>query len=89
MSQMFLVNTSHILSSAWKLVQYFVDDRVKAKLKFLSKADLHVLHDFIDRSLLPPELGGTRSEPVLSTRSGNQSIKIVYQTPCAMTACWQ
>lgn len=53
----------------------FVDDRVKAKIRFLRKADFHILHEFVDRDQLPESLGGKSKEKLLSDKQG-KSIQI-------------
>ena len=67
---MFLVNIPLVFAAVWRVLQMFVDDRVKAKIRFLRKADLGTLHEFIDRDLLPENLGGKFSGRVLSDKTG-------------------
>eukprot|EP00891_Asterochloris_glomerata_P002496 jgi/Astpho2/2496/Aster-x0537 len=70
MTRMFLVNIPLVFAAVWRVLQMFVDDRVKAKIRFLRKADLGTLHEFIDRDLLPENLGGKFSGRVLSDKTG-------------------
>ncbi|DBB03850.1 hypothetical protein WJX77_000741 [Trebouxia sp. C0004] len=70
MSHMFLVNIPLMFAAVWKVLQMFVDDRVKAKIRFLRKADFHILHEFVDRDSLPESLGGKAKEKVLSDKQG-------------------
>lgn len=67
---MFLVNIPFMFAAVWKVLQIFVDDRVKAKIRFLRKADLHTLHEFVDRDILPESLGGKVKGKVLSDSHG-------------------
>ena len=70
MSRMFLVNIPLMFAAVWKVLQMFVDDRVKAKIRFLRKADFHILHEFVDRDSLPESLGGKAKEKLLSDKQG-------------------
>ena len=70
MSRMFLVNIPLMFAAVWKVLQMFVDDRVKAKIRFLRKADFHILHEFVDRDQLPESLGGKAKEKLLSNKQG-------------------
>lgn len=67
---MFLVNIPLMFAAVWKVLQMFVDDRVKAKIRFLRKADFHILHEFVDREQLPHSLGGKAKEKLLSDKQG-------------------
>ena len=67
---MFLVNIPLMFAAVWKVLQMFVDDRVKAKIRFLRKADFHILHEFVDRDQLPESLGGKATEKLLSDKLG-------------------
>lgn len=70
---MFLVNIPFMFAAVWKVLQIFVDDRVKAKIRFLRKADFHILHEFVDRDILPESLGGKVKGKVLSDKQGKQA----------------
>jgi len=70
MSRMFLVNIPLMFAAVWRVLQMFVDDRVKAKIRFLRKADFHILHEFVDRDSLPESLGGKAKEKLLSDKQG-------------------
>ena len=70
MSRMFLVNIPLMFAAVWRVLQMFVDDRVKAKIRFLRKADFHILHEFVDRDQLPESLGGKAKEKLLSDKQG-------------------
>lgn len=70
MTRMFLVNIPMVFAAVWRVVQMFIDDRVKAKIRFLRKADLATLHEFIDRDLLPEGLGGKFQGKLLSDSTG-------------------
>lgn len=70
---MFLVNIPFMFAAVWKVLQIFVDDRVKAKIRFLRKADFHILHEFVDRDILPESLGGKVKGKVLSDKQGKHS----------------
>lgn len=67
---MFLVNIPLMFAAVWRVLQMFVDDRVKAKIRFLRKADFHILHEFVDRDSLPESLGGKAKEKLLSDKQG-------------------
>ena len=67
---MFLVNIPMIFSAVWRVLSMFVDDRVKAKIRFLRKADFYVLHEFVDRDILPVALGGKNAVQMLSDKIG-------------------
>ena len=67
---MFLVNIPLMFAAVWRVLQMFVDDRVKAKIRFLRKADFHILHEFVDRDQLPESLGGKTTEKLLSDKQG-------------------
>ena len=71
---MFLVNIPLMFAAVWKVLQMFVDDRVKAKIRFLRKADFHILHEFVDRDQLPESLGGKSKEKLLSDKQGEQTV---------------
>ena len=87
---MFLVNIPLVFAAVWRVLQMFVDDRVKAKIRFLRKADLGTLHEFIDRDLLPENLGGKFSGRVLSDKTGLlQTPKPAAATPEQLTAAMQ
>lgn len=77
MSRMFLVNIPLMFAAVWRVLQMFVDDRVKAKIRFLRKADFHILHEFVDRDQLPESLGGKSKEKLLSDKQG-RNIAAVY-----------
>ncbi|KAK9824539.1 hypothetical protein WJX72_011169 [[Myrmecia] bisecta] len=70
MTRMFLVNIPMIFSAVWRILSMFVDDRVKAKIRFLRKADLYVLHEFVERDVLPEGLGGRNPNQMLSDKLG-------------------
>ena len=70
MTRMFIVNIPMVFGAIWRVAQMFVDERVKAKIRFLKRSELHMLHEFIDRSILPVSLGGDCKEQVISTRGG-------------------
>lgn len=67
---MFIVNIPMIFGAIWRVASMFVDDRVKLKIRFLKKSELHMLHEFIDRKTLPVSLGGDCTEQLISTRGG-------------------
>ena len=75
MSRMFLVNIPLMFAAVWKVLQMFLDDRVKAKIRFLRKADFHTLHEFVDRDSLPEGLGGKSKEKLLSDKLGKSNHK--------------
>ena len=77
MSRMFLVNIPLMFAAVWKVLQMFVDDRVKAKIRFLRKADFHILHEFVDREQLPESLGGKCKEKLLSDKQGKRPCRAV------------
>ncbi len=86
MSRMFLVNIPLMFAAVWKVLQMFVDDRVKAKIRFLRKADFHILHEFVDRDSLPESLGGKAKEKLLSDKQGELACMLLI---CAkLTASW-
>ncbi|KAK9843934.1 hypothetical protein WJX84_001075 [Apatococcus fuscideae] len=70
MSNMFLVNIPMVFSAVWRVLQMFVDDRIKAKIRFLKRSDLHVLHEFVPRENLPRNLGGLRDDKLISDKTG-------------------
>lgn len=78
---MFLVNIPLMFAAVWRVLQMFVDDRVKAKIRFLRKADFHILHEFVDRDSLPESLGGKAKEKLLSDKQG--------QLACILFICAQ
>lgn len=92
MSRMFLVNIPLMFAAVWRVLQMFVDDRVKAKIRFLRKADFHILHEFVDRDQLPESLGGKAKEKLLSDKQGMptgstcQRVRMIMQTPSTL-AC--
>ena len=92
MTRMFLVNIPFMFAAVWKVLQMFVDDRVKAKIRFLRKADFHILHEFVDRSILPESLGGTVKGKVLSDKQGKLQSMEQTGTFCAICyvveQCW-
>ncbi len=67
---MFLVNIPMVFAAVWRVVQMFIDDRVKAKIRFLLKADFGTLHEFIDREQLPESLGGKYQGKLLTDTTG-------------------
>lgn len=71
---MFLVNVPFMFAAVWKVLQIFVDDRVKAKIRFLRKADFHILHEFVDRDILPESLGGKVKGKILSDKQGKHIV---------------
>ena len=66
---MFIVNIPLIFGAVWRVASMIIDDRVKAKIRFLKKSELGQLHEFIDKDQLPTSLGGTR-EGCLSSHTG-------------------
>ena len=66
---MYIVNIPLIFGAMWKVASMIIDDRVKAKIRFLKKSELGQLYEFIDRDQLPKSLGGTRQN-CLSTHEG-------------------
>ena len=70
MTRMFIVNIPMMFGAIWRVAQCFVDERVKAKIRFLRKHELHMLHEFIDRKILPTSLGGDCKEQLISSRAG-------------------
>ena len=81
MSRMFLVNIPLMFAAVWKVLQMFVDDRVKAKIRFLRKADFHILHEFVDREQLPESLGGKAKEKLLSDKQGTAQTCCLSDLP--------
>ena len=69
MTRMFIVNIPLIFGAMWRVASMIIDDRVKAKIRFLKKSEMGQLYEFIDRDQLPTSLGGTR-EGCLSTHTG-------------------
>ena len=69
MTRMFIVNIPLIFGAVWRVASMIIDDRVKAKIRFLKKSELGQLHEFIDKDQLPTSLGGTR-EGCLSSHTG-------------------
>lgn len=75
---MFIVNIPMVFGAVWRVAQCFVDERVKAKIRFLRKNELHMLHEFIDRKILPVSLGGENKEQMISTRAGElQGLRVL------------
>ncbi|KAK9803212.1 hypothetical protein WJX73_003627 [Symbiochloris irregularis] len=70
MTRMFIVNIPMVFGAVWRVAQCFVDERVKAKIRFLRRNELHMLHEFIDAQYLPKELGGHCKDQLISTPTG-------------------
>lgn len=88
MSRMFLVNIPLMFAAVWKVLQMFVDDRVKAKIRFLRKADFHILHEFVDRDSLPESLGGKAKERLLSDKQGEANPMLFTECFVALAHCF-
>ena len=86
MSRMFLVNIPLMFAAVWRVLQMFVDDRVKAKIRFLRKADFHILHEFVDRDSLPESLGGKAKEKLLSDKQGRLACMLLTPFGIGSTA---
>ena len=86
MSRMFLVNIPLMFAAVWRVLQMFVDDRVKAKIRFLRKADFHILHEFVDRDSLPESLGGKAKEKLLSDKQGQLACMLLTPFGIGSTA---
>ncbi len=82
MSNMFLVNIPMIFSAVWKVLSVFVDDRIKAKIRFLKRSDLHVLHEFVPRENLPRSLGGLRDDKLISDKNGEHVLRLSNVLVC-------
>lgn len=86
MTRMFIVNIPMVFGAIWRVAQCFVDERVKAKIRFLRRNELHMLHEFIDARFLPTNLGGDCKDQLISTRTGVQQgmqrAQDVHRTPC-------
>ena len=72
MCRMFIVNIPFVFSAIWRVAQLIIDDRVKAKIRFLKHSELGQLYEFIDPDQLPVSLGGHRRH-VLTDHTGAPS----------------
>ena len=70
MARMFLVNIPMVFSAVWRVLSVFVDERVRAKIRFLTSKDIHILKDYIDEDVLPSYLGGSKQGKCLSDKEG-------------------
>ena len=72
---MFIINIPMVFGAVWRVAQCFVDERVKAKIRFLRRSELHMLHEFIDAQYLPVSLGGDCKDQLISTRAGEPGLR--------------
>ena len=67
---MILINAPSVLSFAWRIIQAFLDDVTKAKIKIMGsdpKEWQPVLFDLIDRDQVPQMYGGFAADPTPET----------------------
>eukprot|EP01006_Ploeotia_vitrea_P066574 TRINITY_DN95262_c0_g1_i1.p1 TRINITY_DN95262_c0_g1~~TRINITY_DN95262_c0_g1_i1.p1 ORF type:complete len:263 (+),score=46.84 TRINITY_DN95262_c0_g1_i1:52-840(+) len=62
----FIVNASMIFTTIWKMVSVFVDPITREKVKVLGGDYQETLKQYMDTSLLPPNLGGSKDMPTAS-----------------------
>ena len=55
--QVHVVNVSSLLRLAYNMIKPFVSDQIKESIIF--HTDLSSFHEYVDKDILPEELGGT------------------------------
>ena len=89
MTRMFIVNIPFVFGAIWRVAQMLVDDRVKAKIRFLKHSELGQLYEFIDPDQLPVSLGG-HGQQMLTDKSGKLLAQwardTLYSWLCALAA---
>jgi hypothetical protein len=70
MGKTLIVNTPMFFKFAWSVVHVALDERVRKKLIFLGKRDLHRLKEYIAPEYIPAHLGGKQMERLLSGKDG-------------------